>query len=87
MRMFSGMILGAVFLLAAAYVYDTTNTGTLRADGTQERPMVNWDVVGRNAGNWAGKVQATVSSLINGTKSSTPSTATDSMEAPRPNAN
>jgi hypothetical protein len=79
MRTFFGMILGAALTLAGAFVYDSMNAGT-RADGTAERPMVNWDVVGRNAGNWMSKVQ----SLFSQVTGSAPRTSSDTMEAPRP---
>lgn len=43
MRMFLGIILGALLTVAAAYVYDTG-----RQDLAGARPMVNWDVVTEN---------------------------------------
>ena len=42
MRLLFGMILGAALTVGIAYVSDTAKTG---ADA---RPMVNWDVVGKN---------------------------------------
>jgi hypothetical protein len=44
MRMFFGIILGIVLTIAAAYVYDSIRN-TSGAEGTAERPVVNWDVV------------------------------------------
>jgi hypothetical protein len=45
MRLILGMILGAALTIGAAYVSDTAG----RSSGAAEqRPMVNWDVVGRN---------------------------------------
>ena len=47
MRLILGMILGAALTVGGAYVSDTaTKTGAPGAE--QPRPMVNWDVVGRN---------------------------------------
>jgi hypothetical protein len=46
MRLILGMILGAALTVGVAYVSDTaTKPNTPGADA---RPMVNWDVVGRN---------------------------------------
>jgi hypothetical protein len=42
MRLLFGMILGAALTVGAAYITDTAKSG---ADA---RPMVNWDVVGKN---------------------------------------
>ena len=44
MRLLFGMILGAALTIGGAYVTDTAS----KAPGTENRPMVNWDVVGRN---------------------------------------
>ena len=44
MRMFFGIILGVVLTIGAAYVFDTIRN-TSGAEGTAERPVVNWDVV------------------------------------------
>ena len=51
MRVLFGMILGAVLTFGAAFLYDTwttrpSTTGT--ASTFEQRPMVNWDVVGEN---------------------------------------
>ena len=55
MRMFVGMILGALLTVFAAFLHDTwaMRSGTSATTGTSasvitERPMVNWDVVGEN---------------------------------------
>ena len=47
MRMFFGMILGALLTVAVVFVADNWSSPT---DGTPttERTMVNWDVVGDN---------------------------------------
>jgi len=44
MRLFLGMILGAVLTVALAYVHDTNAVARTPAGQT----MVNWDVVNRN---------------------------------------
>ena len=44
MRMFFGIILGIILTIGAAYVTDTIRN-TSGAEGTAERPVVNWDVV------------------------------------------
>ena len=46
MRLLLGMILGAALTVGGAYISDTA---TKPAPGVESRPMVNWDVVGRNA--------------------------------------
>jgi hypothetical protein len=43
MRLILGMILGAGLTIGGAYVSDTATKS-----GPEARPMVNWDVVGRN---------------------------------------
>ena len=42
MRLIFGMILGAALTVGGAYVADTGKSGP------EARPMVNWDVVGKN---------------------------------------
>ncbi|MDQ6869073.1 MAG: hypothetical protein M3178_12000 [Pseudomonadota bacterium] len=44
MRMFFGIILGVILTIGAAYVSDSIRN-TNGAEGTAERPVVNWDVV------------------------------------------
>jgi hypothetical protein len=46
MRLILGMILGAFLTVGAAYVSDTASRSS--TPGAEQRPMVNWDVVGRN---------------------------------------
>ena len=51
MRVFLGMILGALLLTASVYVYDSQSTSTV-ANGqaaTANRTIVNWDVA---AADW-----------------------------------
>lgn len=51
MRLFIGIILGATLTVAGAFAYDTL-TGripdTHEIPANEQRPMVNWDVVGKN---------------------------------------
>jgi hypothetical protein len=47
MRLILGMILGAALTVGGAYVTDTATKSS--TPGAEARPMVNWDVVGRNA--------------------------------------
>ena len=42
MRLLFGMILGAALTVGGAYISDAAKTGP------EARPMVNWDVVGKN---------------------------------------
>ncbi len=46
MRLLLGMILGAALTVGAAYVSDTATKSP--GSGIESRPMVNWDVVGKN---------------------------------------
>ncbi len=51
MRTLFGMILGAFFTIAGAYVIDsmqTSSVATGSSAATEHRTMVNWDVVGEN---------------------------------------
>jgi hypothetical protein len=52
MRIFLGMILGAFLTIGAAFLHDSwtaapSTTGTA-GNTVEQRPMVNWDVVGEN---------------------------------------
>lgn len=52
MRLLFGMILGAVLTVGAAFFHDTwgskpSTTGTA-TEMAEQRPIVNWDVVGEN---------------------------------------
>lgn len=42
MRLLLGIILGAALTISGAYVADRSNAGP------EAKPMVNWDVVGKN---------------------------------------
>ena len=53
MRVFLGMILGAILTIVGAFSYDVLSGKTISTDSTtmaanDERPMVNWDVVNKN---------------------------------------
>ncbi|HUI20317.1 MAG TPA: hypothetical protein VLZ74_04665 [Methylocella sp.] len=44
MRMFFGIIIGIILTVGAAYLADTVRD-TSNAEGSTNRPIVNWDVV------------------------------------------
>ncbi len=50
MRFILGMIIGSLLTIAVAYFADSRakdNAAAVAAGGETERPMVNWDVVGK----------------------------------------
>ena len=51
MRVFLGMILGALLLVACVYIYDSQSTSTVASgqNATSNRTIVNWDVA---AADW-----------------------------------
>jgi hypothetical protein len=51
MRVFLGMILGALLLIAGVYVYDSQSTSTVASGqaASANRTIVNWDVA---ASDW-----------------------------------
>jgi len=51
MRVFFGMILGALLLTAGVYIYDSSSTSTVASGQTAaaNRTIVNWDVA---AADW-----------------------------------
>jgi hypothetical protein len=51
MRVFLGMILGALFLVAGVYIYDSMSTSTVASGQVAQanRTIVNWDVA---ASDW-----------------------------------
>ena len=51
MRVFLGMILGALLLVAGVYVYDSQSTSTVASgrNASESRTIVNWDVA---ASDW-----------------------------------
>jgi hypothetical protein len=50
MRVFFGMILGVILTIAVAYYSDSMKTSSVASgpSATENRPMVNWDVVQSN---------------------------------------
>ncbi len=50
MRLILGMVLGALLLIAGAYYHDSMTTSAVASGpgATDNRPMVNWDVVEAN---------------------------------------
>jgi len=52
MRFFLGMIVGALLLVGLIYLSDASTSGSTSGSATtqttDQRPMVNWDVVDRN---------------------------------------
>lgn len=46
MRLFLGMILGALFLAVGVYIYDSQSTSTVASgqEASANRTIVNWDV-------------------------------------------
>jgi hypothetical protein len=57
MRLLFGIILGACLTVGGAYVYDSTTTPDPAAPSAEQKPMVNWDVVARNARSLTTRVQ------------------------------
>ncbi len=52
MRLLIGMVLGAALTVGATYLYDSHHAAlALNAPAASERPLVNWDVVGRKWGH------------------------------------
>ena len=51
MRVFLGMILGALLLVAGVYIYDSQTTSTVASGqaASANRTIVNWDIA---ASNW-----------------------------------
>ena len=51
MRVFLGMILGALLLVAGVYIYDSQSTSTVASgqSASENRTIVNWDVA---AADW-----------------------------------
>jgi hypothetical protein len=51
MRYLLGIIVGVILTMGVAYLYDASTSGPSNAaaeTSVEQRPMVNWDVVGRN---------------------------------------
>jgi hypothetical protein len=56
MRMFFGIILGIVLTIGGAYIYDSIRN-TSGGEGTFDRPVVNWDVLGHSVKSVTSAVQ------------------------------
>jgi hypothetical protein len=56
MRMFFGIILGIVLTIGGAYIYDSIRN-TSGGEGTFDRPVVNWDVLGHSVKSLTSTVQ------------------------------
>ena len=59
MRVFLGMIFGAMLTVLGAYAYDSISTGPSLAGppAVEQKTMVNWDVVGQNWLSFKSRVQ------------------------------
>ena len=52
MRLLLGIILGGILTVGAAYLHDTSHSASAAdARSGVQRPLVNWDVVGRKWGH------------------------------------
>ncbi len=52
MRLFTGILLGALLTIVVVYIVD------LGADGVEQRQLVNWDVVGERLSELTSGIQA-----------------------------
>ena len=57
MRVFIGMILGAILTIFGAYLIDSYSAGPNMSAAQVENRMVNWDVVDRNWQSFKSRVQ------------------------------
>jgi hypothetical protein len=68
MRVFFGMILGALFLTGVVFIADTWTTGPAGTTGSppraEQRTMVNWDVVRQNLNTMGDSVQQAWNTLV-----------------------
>ncbi|MCI0598224.1 MAG: hypothetical protein L0Y50_01105 [Beijerinckiaceae bacterium] len=67
MRMFSGIILGIILTIGAAYIYDSVRN-TSGGEGTFDRPVVNWDVLSHGFKNLTSTVQDGIGRLTGRSK-------------------
>jgi hypothetical protein len=58
MRVFLGMILGAILTIFGAYLVDSYNAGPNASAAQAENRMVNWDAVDRNWQSFKTRVQS-----------------------------
>ena len=57
MRLLLGIIVGVILTIGVAYLSDASTSGSFNAaaqTGAEQRPMVNWDVVGKNVNSLTG---------------------------------
>jgi hypothetical protein len=68
MRVLFGMILGVLFTVGAAYVHDagTLQDSISNVPMTDQRPMVNWDVVAENWHQLSARLRQQWEKLSNG---------------------
>jgi hypothetical protein len=48
MRLIFGMVLGVLLTVGTAFIADSMSSPAAGTATSEQRPMVNWDVVGRN---------------------------------------
>jgi hypothetical protein len=65
--MFFGIILGIVLTIGAAYIFDSVRN-TSGGEGTFDRPVVNWDVLGHSVKSLTSTVQDGLSRLTGRSK-------------------
>ena len=58
MRVFLGMILGAILTISGAYLIDSYNAGPNASAAQAPNRMVNWDVVDHNWQSFKTRVQS-----------------------------
>jgi hypothetical protein len=58
MRVFLGIVLGALLTISGAYLIDSYNAGPNTAVAQSESRMVNWDAVDRNWQSFKSRVQS-----------------------------
>ena len=68
MRTFFGMIIGAFLTIGSAYLYDSMQTSSVATgpSASEQRTMVNWDVVGQNWRSLKQRAQAEWNKLSSG---------------------
>ena len=57
MRFIFGIFVGAALTVGAAFVYDSATVPADAAASAEQRPMVNWDVVSKNARGLTARVR------------------------------
>ena len=67
--MFFGILLGIALTLGAAYIYDSVRN-TSGGEGSFDRPVVNWDVLGHSVKTLSCRVRDGWTRLTGGPKAS-----------------